>query len=253
MPAGEHQVMPAGRRPPGHAQPQRPVIWTGPGPVREIIAPRARPIPRGPATAPGATAGQGSPPPAVTRPVLPAQPPVPPWPGPPTRPVPPRQRQAAPGPGGQRGAARMPRPPRVPVFADLSGRRPRRMRLIGVTVGVVLCGCLVVMTAGLVGGARAPFMPWSPRQGAGTGASGHAAGGPGTAGTGGRAGAPSATPTPGARPGSPSSGRSASPRPRPPAVPPSAAVTTAPAVTNRASKTPPGLNRTTSPKHTGAP
>src|SRR5260370_41915762 len=48
------------------------------------------------------------------------------------------------------------------VFADLSGRRRRLMRRAGICVAAALIGCLTVVAVGLLGGPRAPFVPWAP-------------------------------------------------------------------------------------------
>src|SRR5260370_30438106 len=50
----------------------------------------------------------------------------------------------------------------TPVFADLSGRRRRRMRQAGICVAAALIGCLTVVAVALLGGPRAPFVPWAP-------------------------------------------------------------------------------------------
>jgi len=118
------------------------------------------------------------------------------------------------------------------VFADLSGRRLRRMRLAGIAAAGVLLGCLVVMMAGLLGGPRAPFLPWGARN-----ASPPAR--PGTAGSAAASAAPPA-PAPGPR-ASASAGPSA--RPAAAAAP---AASPSPLVTNAVGKVPPGRNRSPS-------
>src|SRR5260221_11855731 len=50
----------------------------------------------------------------------------------------------------------------TPVFADLSGRRRRRMRQAGICVAAALIGCLTVVAVPLLGGPRAPLLPWAP-------------------------------------------------------------------------------------------
>lgn len=72
------------------------------------------------------------------------------YPGPPAR--------ARPRPFGY-GPARPPARTR-PVFADSSGRRARRMRLVGMCAGGALVACLIVMAVGLLGGPGASFIPW---------------------------------------------------------------------------------------------
>lgn len=119
------------------------------------------------------------------------------------------------------------------------------MRLAGLGTGTVLVSCLAVMAVGLLGGPKAPFIPWSAL---------HQDGGSGGAPAARQAGR-AATPTPDVKPLSPAPRRSTAQPAGSPGGSPSAAtgVTPSPMVTNRASKAPPGLNRTPSPKHTGVP
>lgn len=148
------------------------------------------------------------------------------------------RRQAA---GGRHAGA-------APVFADLSGRRLRRMRLAGMAATGVLLACLAVMAVGLLGGPGASFMPWATHRAPGTAA------GPGTAGSA-RPGTPAASPAP--APGVPqprasaSAGHSAAA-----ATATSVPVSPSPLVTNAVGKAPPGRNRAPSPrpslKHSGA-
>ena len=137
------------------------------------------------------------------------------------------------------------------MFTDLSGRRLRRMRRLGVGAGVALLACLIVMAVGLLGGPRVPVLPWSSgKAGAFSdlpGAAGKARSSPAS---------PAPAPLPGrdpaSRPSSPSASPSAAPaRSSPGSASPSAG-SPAPVVTNRAGKAPPGLNRTPQPKHTHA-
>jgi hypothetical protein len=137
-----------------------------------------------------------------------------------------------------------------PVFTDLSGRRLRRIRRLGVGASVALLACLIVMAAGLLGGPRVPVLPWSSGK---VGTSDL----PGAAG---KAGSSPASPAPTRLPGRDPASRPSSPSPSPRAGPtrsspgsasPSAG-SPAPGVTNRAGKAPPGLNRTPRPKHTHA-
>src|SRR5260370_14269765 len=64
------------------------------------------------------------------------------------------------------------------VFADLSGRRRRRMRRAGICVAAALIGCLTVVAVGLLGGPRAPLVPWAPLTAGHAPASGRAAAAP---------------------------------------------------------------------------
>ena len=127
-------------------------------------------------------------------------------------------------------------PEQAPVFADVSGRRRRRMRLLGLGAGAAMAACLAVMAAGLLGGPKASLIPWARRGGAGGPATASAPGGAGTA-------PPQLAPFPVTQP---------SPAPdRPPGAggssSPAASASPSAAVTNRASKTPPGLNHTQTP------
>jgi hypothetical protein len=143
------------------------------------------------------------------------------------------------------------RPPagRAPVFTDVSGRRRKRMRRLGIGVCAGLLACLTMMAAGLLGGPRASFIPW-PGLGAGTS-------GPPSAKASGEAG-PGGTqpvPNPATRPAPAAAGRASSGAPgssSPSSVRASspAASTSPTPVANRASKTPPGLNRSPTPKPT---
>ena len=134
-------------------------------------------------------------------------------------------------------------PEQAPVFADLSGRRRRRMRLLGLGAGAAMAACLAVMAAGLLGGPKASFIPWARRGGAGGPATASAPGGAGTA-------PPQLAPFPVTQP-SPAPDRppgAGGPRPRPRgSSSPAASASPSAAVTNRASKTPPGLNHTKTP------
>jgi len=123
----------------------------------------------------------------------------------------------------------------LPVFTGPPGRRLRRMRQFGVGAGAVLLAWLIVMAVGPLGGPRAPVTPGGGANtggfsGAGSGATGKVR--PSPAGP-----APARSP----RPGSPPSASSPMPSGSP-----------SPAVTNRASKAPPGRNRAPGPKHTHA-
>jgi hypothetical protein len=145
-----------------------------------------------------------------------------------------------------RGAPRQ-SPQQAPVFADVSGRRRRRMRLLGLVAGGVMAACLVVMAVGLLGGPRASFVPWAgldvgSSTPAGIGVPGEAGSSPTQ-----RAPDPSALP-------SPAPDRSPSTRPGGSSSPaasgsssPAASASSSPTVTNRATKTPPGRNRSPSP------
>ena len=154
------------------------------------------------------------------------------YPGPPAR--------ARPRPFGY-GPARPPARTR-PVFADSSGRRARRMRLVGMCVGGALVACLIVMAVGLLGGPGATFIPWDGHHGSGSADTASA----GRARTAGPGSAPAIMPASG-RSGA-TRGGSSSPSASP-SVSPSAAPSPSPAVTNRAGKKPPGLNRTPMPSH----
>ena len=153
----------------------------------------------------------------------------------------------------------------TPVFADLSGRRPRRMKIAGIAAGAVLLACLAVMAAGLLGGPQASFIPWAPRNAAGTPAWPGAV----SAGPAGASAVPSAAPSvpaPGVLPqprASASAGHSAgataaatTPATTPASAPATAAVSPSPSVTNAGGRTPPGRNRSPSPhpspKHASA-
>jgi len=183
-------------------------------------------------------------PPSHARPVVPgpagARARQNPYPGAPARGRQGPPARGRPGPPA-RGRARPPTRSR-PVFTDPSGRRVRRMRLIGACAGGALVAFLIVMLVGLLGGPGASFIPWA----------GHNGGGSADAVTGrARSAGPGSTPAMPAKPVS--SGRSGATRggsPSPSASPPAsptAAPSPSPAVTNRAGKKPPGLNRTPTP------
>jgi len=135
------------------------------------------------------------------------------------------------------------------VFTDVSGRRRRRLRRLGVGLTAALLGCLTMMAVALLGGPGASVLPWDegsqPAQGA--------PGSGGTAGQGGAQPSPTAVPSPeplpptgpapSTGPGSPSARGSSSP---------SASHSPSPVATNRAGHTPPGRNRVPRPKHTHA-
>jgi hypothetical protein len=128
------------------------------------------------------------------------------------------------------------------VFADVSGRRRKRMRRLGLGACAGLFACLAVMAVGLIGGPRASFIPW-PGLDAGTS-------GPSQVKPSGEAGATQPTPNPAIMPApvSPAArGGVSSSAPR--SSSPAASTSPTPA-TNRGSKTPPGRNRSPSPKPT---
>ena len=142
-------------------------------------------------------------------------------------------------PGASRGSSEQ-----APVFADLSGRRRRRMRLLGLGAGAVMAACLAVMAAGLLGGPKASLIPWARRGGAGGPATASAPGAAGTA-------PPQLAPFPVTQPSPapdrpPGAGGSSSPAAGGSSSPAASASPSA-SVTNRASKTPPGLNHTKTP------
>jgi hypothetical protein len=51
--------------------------------------------------------------------------------------------------------------PGAPIFADPSGRRRIQMRWLALAAGGALSGFLVVAAIGLLGGPKAPLLPWS--------------------------------------------------------------------------------------------
>jgi len=120
----------------------------------------------------------------------------------------------------------------APVLADVSGRRRRRMRLLGIGLITALLAGLTMMAVGLSGGPQAPP---APRAGLGSGTSPRSASGSGDG---------SSQPVPNPvilPPASPSRFPD-----RPPPGPGSAAANVgggpAQVVTNQAGKTPPGRN-----------
>ena len=140
------------------------------------------------------------------------------------------------------------------VFADPSGRRRRRLRLLGIGAGAVISAALALIIAGLAGGPKAPFISWAlPHHAAGTPPGQH----PGAAGQQGagqaRSSAPPAgAPSPSAGPQpSPSADRLPSPRPSASSSPSpgtsTPAPTTTPSPANPAGRTPPGHTRTPNP------
>jgi ABC transporter len=142
-----------------------------------------------------------------------------------------------------------------PVFADPSGRRRRKMRLLGVGAGLAIAAALALITVGLAGGPKAPFISWElPRQaGAQSGqhpaTAGHTAVGQAgssapsaVAPAGTRSPSPSADPQP-----SPSADRQPSPSPSASSSPSPSTSTATPTPTNPAGKTPPGQTRTSTP------
>lgn len=138
-----------------------------------------------------------------------------------------------------RGTPRQSR--RAPVFADVSGRRRRRMRLLGLVAGGAMAAYLVVMAVGLLGGPRASLIPWDglhadSSAAAGIGVPGEASSAPTQ-----RAPDPSALPSPSTRPGAPHSTAASG------SSSPAASASSSPTVTNRASRTPQGRNRSPSP------
>ncbi len=113
------------------------------------------------------------------------------------------------------------------------------MRRAGACTAAVMTGCLTVVAVGLLGGPRAPFVPWAaanPPANAGPG---------GTRATTKKAGADAAAPSqPAVLPlPSPRPDQSSSPSPSP-----SPGASPRPAVTNRVGKTPPGRNRAKPPR-----
>jgi hypothetical protein len=135
----------------------------------------------------------------------------------------------------------------APVFTDVSGRRRKRMRRLGLGVCAGLSACLAVMAVGLLGGPRASFIPWP---GLDAGASGAPQVKPS-----GEAGAGASQPVPNPvimpAPGTSVSPAASSSAPRSSPRSSSPAVSTSPTpVTNRGSKTPPGRNRSPTPKPT---
>lgn len=122
-----------------------------------------------------------------------------------------------------------------PVFTDRSGRRLRRMKQAGLVLCAAMLACVVVMATGLLGGPGASVIPWGAVN-AGPSA--------GQLGTSGPARSARATPRPvpvlSAWPPGAKTGRSAVPA----AGSASGSASPVPVVTNRASKTPPGRNRT---------
>ena len=139
-----------------------------------------------------------------------------------------------------RGAPRQ-SPQRAPVFADVSGRRRRRMRLLGLGAGGAMAAYLVVMAVGLLGGPRASFIPWAglhagSSTAVGIGVPGEASSAPTQ-----RAPDPSALPSPSTGPGAPPSTAASG------SSSPAASASSSPTVTNRASRTPQGRNRSPSP------
>lgn len=125
----------------------------------------------------------------------------------------------------------------LPVFADPTGRRRRRMRRAGACIAATLAGCLTVVVVGLLGGPQAPFVPWAtahPQANADPG---------GTRATTKKAGGAAAAPSQPAVLPSPRPDPSSSPSPSP-----SPGASPRPAVTNRAGRTPPGRNRSKPPR-----
>jgi hypothetical protein len=143
-----------------------------------------------------------------------------------------------PGRGQRRSPAGNPASAQAPVFADLSGRRRRRMRRAGIVMAAALISCLTVVAVGLLGGPRAPFVPWAPvtADRAATGGRGGPA-----AGSSHPAPAPTVRPAPSAFPDLP-------PSPRRRSSPAPVSSGTSPAVTNPAGKAPPGQNHTRPPR-----
>ncbi|MBO2455627.1 hypothetical protein J4573_51730 [Actinomadura barringtoniae] len=149
----------------------------------------------------------------------------------------------------------------APVFVDGTGRRARRVRVLGIIAGLSLAAYLSVVGVNLVAGADVPFTPWPTGKHGGHGSTKPDSGSPARAGsaTGGPRGArPGTTATPGgdaSQPGptsAPSRVPGAGPTPQPSAAPTSAAPTTAaptPTVTpthpgnGNATKTPPGWSK----------
>jgi len=159
-------------------------------------------------------------------------------------------RAADPGRGDTPGAAASTLT--VPVFADLSGRRRRLLRLIGAGASVLCAGALTVVGVGLAGGPKPPFGlgGGAPSPPGGGHRSGPRHGGrpaePGTApasrGPGHRAGrSPSPRPSPGKDP-------SPSPRPSASGSPSSSPTSTTASPSPTAStKSPPGRSHSPSP------
>ena len=161
----------------------------------------------------------------------------------------PRHAQPAPG----RHAA--------PVFVDGTGRRARRVRIIGILAGLSLAAYLSVVGVNLVAGADVPLTPWPTGKHGGHGHTKPNSGGPAREGsaTGGphgtRPGATAPSGGDGAQPGptsSPNQGPGAGPTPQPSAAPTTAAPTSpAPTATptpthpgkGNATKTPPGWSK----------
>src|SRR5215469_14290257 len=54
-------------------------------------------------------------------------------------------------------AGKLPAVESSPVFTDLSGRRHRLMRRLGIGVAVVLLSCLAAIVVAMAGGPQAPF------------------------------------------------------------------------------------------------
>ena len=137
-----------------------------PWPSGRARAPPARP-PEGPPGWPGGPAGRRSPQTPSNRPGPPedrparsapapaesGSPPGPPDPSAPSARRPPRSR-----------ARRMTTPPppgQAPVFADLSGRRRRRMQRVGAGLTAAFVSCMTVAAIGMLGGPKAPFISWA--------------------------------------------------------------------------------------------
>ena len=104
---------------------------------------------------PGRTAGRSSPSPQAAVRACRGL-----YPGPPAR--------ARPRPFGY-GSGQAARAYPAGVRADSSGRRARRMRLVGMCAGGALVTCLIVMAVGLLGGPGAlSFIPWDGHHGSGS-------------------------------------------------------------------------------------
>ena len=122
-----------------------------------------------------------------------------------------------------------------PIFTDPSGQRRRLMRLLGAAGSIFLVGALILVGLGLFGGPNNPLSVFgSPPSGKGHSGAGGQPGRSGQSASGQQAPGASASGASGPR-SSPSASASAQPT----------SLSTSPAPTNRAGKTPPG--QTSSP------
>jgi len=135
-----------------------------------------------------------------------------------------------------------------PVFADPSGRRRRKMRLLGIGAGLAIVGSLVLITVGLAGGPQAPFISWALPHHPGGAAGQRPSGGHSGSGQARSAAAGAAAPSPSASPQpSPSADPRPSPQPSASSSPSPGTSTATPSPTNPAGRTPPGQTKTPTP------